>query len=196
MKTGFAFQEQKLKRLIPIVRSLASLSPVAAIDIVEKDLGYQDFIKKRGNEGNQLEKGSDDIRDLKVAARSFKTVGEFIEHADHMTAMNAEIKRSSRNLTDSITLSTIHRAKGLEYGNVYIIGTVDGSIPHDYALDASRNGDLLPLEEERRLLYVAVTRAEKNLFISVPQRRRGRKANPSRFLSNLKRRMPNQDLSL
>ncbi|WP_102261905.1 ATP-dependent helicase [Mesobacillus jeotgali] len=196
VKTGFAFQEQKLKRLIPIVRSLSSLSPVAAIDIVEKDLGYQDFIKKRGNEGNQLEKGSDDIRDLKVAARNFKTIGEFIEHADHMTAMNGEIKRSSRDLTDAITLSTIHRAKGLEYGNVYIIGTVDGSIPHDYALDAYRNGDLQPLEEERRLLYVAVTRAEKNLFISVPQRRRGRKANPSRFLSNLKRNMPNQDLGI
>lgn len=196
VKTGFAFQEQKLKKLIPIVRSLSSLSPISAIDIVEKDLGYQDFIKKRGNEGNQLEKGSDDIRDLKVAARNFKTVGEFLEHADHMSAMNTEIKRSNRNLTDAITLSTIHRAKGLEYGNVYIIGTVDGSIPHDYSLDAYRNGDLQPLEEERRLLYVAVTRAEKNLFISVPQKRRGRKANPSRFLSTLKRKMPNQDLGI
>jgi DNA helicase II / ATP-dependent DNA helicase PcrA len=189
VKTGFAFQEQKLKKLIPIVRSLSSLGPVTAIDIVEKDLGYQDFIKKRGNEGNQLEKGSDDIRDLKVAARNFKTVAEFIEHADHMTAMNAEVKRSSKNVTDAITLSTIHRAKGLEYENVYIIGTVDGSIPHDYALDSYRNGDRQPMEEERRLLYVAVTRAQKNLFISVPQRRRGRKANPSRFLANLKRRL-------
>ncbi|NKE07394.1 UvrD-helicase domain-containing protein [Mesobacillus selenatarsenatis] len=196
VKTGFAFQEQKLKRLIPIVRSLSSLSPIAAIDKVEKDLGYQDFIKKRGNEGNQLEKGSDDIRDLRVAARNFKTIGEFLDHAEHMTAMNAEIKRSSKKLTDAITLSTIHRSKGLEYGNVYIIGTVDGSIPHDYALDAYRNGDQLPLEEERRLLYVAVTRAEKNLFISVPQKRRGRKANPSRFLSNIKRKMPNQDLGI
>ncbi|MCM3663082.1 ATP-dependent helicase [Mesobacillus subterraneus] len=189
VKTGFAFQEQKLKKLIPIVRSLSSLGPVTAIDIVEKDLGYQDFIKKRGNEGNQLEKGSDDIRDLKVAARNFKTVAEFIEHADHMTAMNAEVKRSSKNVTDAITLSTIHRAKGLEYENVYIIGTVDGSIPHDYALDSYRNGDRQPMEEERRLLYVAVTRAQKNLFISVPQRRRGRKVNPSRFLANLKRRL-------
>ncbi|RSD29438.1 UvrD-helicase domain-containing protein [Mesobacillus subterraneus] len=196
VKTGFAFQEQKLKKLIPIVRSLTSLSPVTAIDIVEKDLGYQDFIKKRGNEGNQLEKGSDDIRDLKVAARNFKTVAEFLDHADHMTAMNAEIKRSSKNASDAITLSTIHRAKGLEYENVYIIGTVDGSIPHEYSLDAYRNGDPLPLEEERRLLYVAVTRAERNLFISVPQKRRGRKANASRFLSNLKRKMPNQDLGL
>jgi DNA helicase II / ATP-dependent DNA helicase PcrA len=196
VKTGFSFQEQKLKKLIPIVRSLSSLSPVTAIDIVEKDLGYQDFIKKRGNEGNQLEKGSDDIRDMKVAARNFKTVAEFIEHADHMTAMNTEIKRSSKNMTDAVTLSTIHRAKGLEYETVYIIGTVDGSIPHEYALDSYRNGDVQPLEEERRLLYVAVTRAQRNLFISVPQKRRGRKANPSRFLTNLKRKIPNQDLGV
>jgi DNA helicase II / ATP-dependent DNA helicase PcrA len=194
VKTGFAFQEQKLKKLIPVVRSLSSLSPLTAIETVEKDLGYQDFIKKRGSEGNQLEKGSDDIRDLKVAARNFKTVAELIEHAEHMTAMNAEIKRSSKNSSDAVTLSTIHRSKGLEYENVYIIGTVDGSIPHDYALDSYRNGDQTPLEEERRLLYVAVTRAQKNLFISVPQKRRGRNANPSRFLSKLKREMPNQDL--
>jgi DNA helicase II / ATP-dependent DNA helicase PcrA len=196
VKTGFAFQENKLKKLIPAVRSLSSLTPITAIEVIEKDLGYQDFIKKRGNEGNQLEKGSDDLRDLKVAARNFKTVAEFIEHADHMTAMNAEIKRSSKNITDAVTLSTIHRAKGLEYEYVYIIGTVDGSIPHDYALDSYRNGDSQPMEEERRLLYVAVTRTQKNLFISVPQRRRGRKASPSRFLTNLKRRMPNQDLGV
>lgn len=194
VKTGFAFQEQKLKKLIPVVRSLSALSPITAIETVEKDLGYQDFIKKRGSEGNQLEKGSDDIRDLKVAARNFKTVAELIDHAAHMTAMNAEIKRSSKNISKAVTLSTIHRSKGLEYENVYVIGTVDGSIPHDYALDSYRNGDQAPLEEERRLLYVAVTRAQKNLFISVPQKRRGRNANPSRFLSKLKREMPNEDL--
>lgn len=196
VKTGFAFQENKLRKLVPIVSSLATLTPLTAIEVIEKDLGYQDFIKKRGNEGNQLEKGSDDIRDLKVAARNFKTVAEFIEHADHMTAMNAEIKRSSKSASDAVTLSTIHRAKGLEYENVYVIGTVDGSIPHDFALDSYRNGDSQPMEEERRLLYVAVTRAQKNLLISVPQKRRGRKANPSRFLTNLKRKMPNQDLGL
>lgn len=196
VKTGFAFQENKLKKLGPIVSSLATLTPLTAIEVIEKDLGYQDFIKKRGNEGNQLEKGSDDIRDLKVAARNFKTVAEFIEHADHMTAMNAEIKRSSKSASDAVTLSTIHRAKGLEYENVYIIGTVDGSIPHDFALESYRNGDSQPMEEERRLLYVAVTRAQKNLLISVPQKRRGRKASPSRFLTNLKRKMPNQDLGV
>jgi DNA helicase II / ATP-dependent DNA helicase PcrA len=185
VKTGYAFQEQKLKKLVSIVRSLAFLSPLAAIERVEKDLGYQDFIKKRGSEGNKLEKGSDDIRDLKVAARNLKNAAELLDHADHMSAMNKEIKELGKRLNDAIILSTIHRSKGLEYKSVYVLGAVDGILPHDHALDSARNGDLLALEEERRLLYVAVTRAMEQLFISVPLYRRGRKASPSRFLAQL-----------
>lgn len=186
VKTGFAFQEKKLKKLVPIVRSLRHLSPLTAIETVEKELGYGDFIKKRGNEGNKLDKGSDDIRDLKVVAKSFKTIAELLEHVSHMTAMNKEMKNLSKNLTDAISLSTIHRSKGLEYKVVYVISTVDGSIPHDYALDSFRNGDSAPLEEERRLLYVAITRAMNKLYISIPEKRRGKNAHPSRFLNSVK----------
>lgn len=46
------------------------MSPLVALEIIEKDLGYQEYVKKRGNEAN-LEKGSDDIRDLKVVAKPF-----------------------------------------------------------------------------------------------------------------------------
>ncbi|WP_174731020.1 UvrD-helicase domain-containing protein [Mesobacillus harenae] len=187
VKTGFAFQERKLKRLVPIVRSLSKLSPLMAIEVVERDLGFSDFIKKRGSEGNMLEKGSDDIRDLKVAARSFPNLMDFLDHAAHMTAMNQEIKKLGKTRVDAITLSTIHRAKGLEYESVYISSTVDGSLPHDHALEAYRNGKEDGLEEERRLFYVAATRAKENLLISIPQTRRGRKAYPSRFLAKISR---------
>lgn len=186
VKTGFAFQERKLKKLVSVLRSIRGLTPITAIETVEKELGYGDFIKKRGNEGNKLDKGSDDVRDLKVAARGFQTLFDFLEHVHHMTAMNKEMKNLSKNLVNAITLSTIHRSKGLEYKVVYIISTVDGSLPHDYALDSYRNGDLQPLEEERRLLYVAITRAMEQLYISVPDKRRGKKAHPSRFLAPIK----------
>jgi DNA helicase II / ATP-dependent DNA helicase PcrA len=182
LKTGYAFQENKLRKLVPVVRSLSSLSPLRAIETIENEIGYQDFVKKRGGEGNKWDKGSEEIRDLKVVAKEFATIREFLEHANHMTAMNKEMKRMSREHSKGITLSTIHRAKGLEYPTVYVIGAVDGSLPHDYALEAYRNGDPNPLEEERRLLYVAITRAKENLYISVPMNRRGKKANPSRFL--------------
>lgn len=186
LKTGFAFQERKLKKLKQVIRSLAPLSPLSAIEKIEQELGFQDFLKKRGSEGSRWEKGSDDLRDLKTAAQNFTTIREFIDHADHMSAMNKEMKQISKQQKNAITLSTIHRAKGLEYKIVYLIGAVDGSLPHDYALEAYRTGDSEALEEERRLLYVAVTRAMEELFISVPQHWRGRKSHKSRFLKDIR----------
>lgn len=184
VKTGFAFQERKLKQLVGIVRKLKQLKPITAIDLIEKEFDFSNFLKKQGNEANKWEKGSDDVKDLKVAVRNFRSIHEFLEHVDHINAMNKEIRRQS-NQSNTITLSTIHRAKGLEYKTVYVVGIVDGSLPHDYALDSARNGDYAPLEEERRLLYVAVTRAREHLYLSVPEKRRGKTANQSRFLSPL-----------
>ena len=181
VKTKHTFQERKLKKIPAQIRSLKNLSPLAALEIIEKDLGYQDFIKKRGNEAG-IEKGSDDIRDLRVAAKRFDTVEALLEHVDHMTAMIQEVKQWSRQDIDAIQLTTIHRAKGLEYESVYLLAAVDGSLPHDFSLEAYRKGELAPLEEERRLLYVAATRAKQQLYISVPQTRRGKTAYPSRFL--------------
>ncbi|MFZ7944621.1 MULTISPECIES: UvrD-helicase domain-containing protein [Bacillaceae] len=183
LKTSHAFQEKKLKKAVTVIRGLKHLSPAAAIEKVEKDLGFLDFLKKRGNESSKLEKGSDDLKDLKVAAKSFESIEALLTHTAHMSAMNKEIKNLSKHFTDAVSLSTIHRAKGLEYETVYMIGAVDGSLPHDFALDAYRNGDFTGLEEERRLFYVAMTRAREQLLISVPGSRRGKKANRSRFLA-------------
>ena len=79
MKTGYSFQEQKLKKSYLLIRSLSKhCLHLIAIEKVEKEIGFQDFLKKRGNEGNRWEKGSDDIRDLKVAAKNFATIQEFL----------------------------------------------------------------------------------------------------------------------
>lgn len=185
LKTAHSFQEKKLKKAVTLIRTLKQVSPLIAIEKIEKDIGFLDFLKKRGNESNKLEKGSDDLKDLKVAAKSFDTIVALLSHAEHMSAMNKEIKNLSKHFTAAITLSTIHRSKGLEYKGVYIIGAVDGSLPHDFALDSYRNGDFSGLEEERRLFYVAMTRAKEHLFISVPSNRRGKRANRSRYLAPL-----------
>lgn len=181
IKTGHAFQEKKLKTVPAQIRGLKDMTPLVALEVIEKDLGYQDYVKKRGNEAN-IEKGSDDIRDLRVAAKKFTKVETFIEHVNHMTAMIKEVKQMSKHMTDAIQLTTIHRSKGLEYNSVYILAAVDGSLPHDFALDSYRKGELEPLEEERRLMYVATTRAKRDLYISVLQTRRGKTAYTSRFL--------------
>ncbi|QFT88441.1 Putative ATP-dependent DNA helicase YjcD [Bacillus sp. THAF10] len=179
------FQAKKLKRILPLFNSLQAVSPSVALEMIEKDMGFDDYIKKRGNEGNTLEKGSDDVRDLKVVARSFKSVQSFLDHVDDMIAKTDEMKKLSKQYSRAIQLSTIHRSKGLEYKHVYLLGTVDGSLPHDFALEAYRNGEKQALEEERRLLYVAMTRAQESLSISIPETRRGKKANMSRFIKEI-----------
>ncbi|MEH6943493.1 UvrD-helicase domain-containing protein [Bacillus sp. JJ722] len=182
IKTGHTFQERKLAKLPSQVRSLQSLPPLAALERIEKDLGFTDYVKKRGNEGNKMERGSDDVRNLKVAAKRFTDCDSFIQHANHMSAMNKEVKKLSKHFPKAVTLTTIHRSKGLEYSNVYILSAVDGGLPHDYAMDDFRKGNKHALEEERRLMYVAATRAQNHLYFSVLQSRGGKTAYPSRFL--------------
>lgn len=185
VKTGFSFQESRLKKIPNTLKKLNHQTPLTAISVIEKELGFQEFITKRGNEGNVWDKGSDDIRDLKIVADKFSTIQEFVHYTDHMIAMNEEIKKQFAKTENVISLSTIHRSKGLEYKAVYILAAVDGSIPHDFALEANRKKDIFPLEEERRLLYVAMTRAKHELFISMPMHLRGKKANGTRFLTSI-----------
>ncbi|CAG9620476.1 ATP-dependent helicase [Sutcliffiella rhizosphaerae] len=179
------FQVKKIKRILPLFKAINKVTPSVAIEIIEKDMGFDDYIKKRGNEGNILEKGSDDIRDLKVVARKFKSITEFLIHVDDMIAKSDEMKKLSKQYSNAIHLSTIHRSKGLEYQNVYVLCTVDGSLPHDFSLESYRSGEMEALEEERRLLYVAMTRAKETLHLSIPETRRGKKAYMSRFIKDI-----------
>ncbi|MCC2929407.1 ATP-dependent helicase [Bacillus mojavensis] len=171
------FQLDKIKKIVPFFASIRTMKPVEAITFAEGKMGFSEYLKKRGNEGNKLEKGSDDLRDVKVVAKKFKTIPDFLAHVDHMRA--AEKNKTDEN---GVQLMTIHRSKGLEFKTVYVLGTVDGSIPHDFSLETARKGDEAPLEEERRLLYVAMTRAKQHLYLSCPANRRGKTAHRSRFL--------------
>lgn len=188
------FQSRKLASLPEKFKQLQSKSPVEAISFIESSMGFNDYVKKQGNEGNKMERGSDDVRDLKVAANLHSSIQGFLDHIDHMTAKYEEL-REQRGNSEAVQLMTIHRAKGLEFKHVYLIGSVEGGLPHDYALDAWREGDDKPLEEERRLMYVAMTRAEESLKVSVPMMRRGKKAFRSRFVREMQRLAPKPQLN-
>ncbi|TXC90710.1 ATP-dependent helicase [Metabacillus litoralis] len=178
-----AFQISKINKIIPRISSLKTEKPAIALGIIEKELGFTDYLKKQGNEGNSMDRGSDDLNDLKVVAKKFLNVDEFLQHTNHMISTQHALKGHSHDT--GVQLMTVHRAKGLEYKYVYIIGAVDGSLPHDFSLESARKGNYEFLEEERRLLYVAMTRAKEHLYISCPSNRRGRKATTSRFLRPL-----------
>ena len=103
-----------------------------------------------------------------------------------------ELKRGQG--ANTISLMTIHRAKGLEFSTVYLIGASENILPHITALDAGKMDDKVSrtkdddekrqnaLEEERRLTYVAITRAKEELYISSPAEFRGKNVAVSRFL--------------
>ena len=112
VKTKHAFQEKKVKKAVQLIRSLKYSSPLKAIETIEKDLGFLDFLKKRGNESNQQDKGSDDLKDLKVAAKSFVNIQALLSHAEHMSAMNKEIKNLSKHFTEAISLKYHPPRKG------------------------------------------------------------------------------------
>ena len=103
---------------------------------------------------------------------------DFIDHA----ALSSDTDKFDRNAP--VTLMTVHAAKGLEFPVVFIVGLEDGIFPHSRSIN-----DPKELEEERRLAYVAITRAEKALYISHATRRRvyGEEmaAEPSQFLNEM-----------
>lgn len=82
-----------------------------------------------------------------------------------------------------IPIITVHQAKGLEFDTVFIAGVSEGEFPSYFAV---KDNDRMKIEEERRLFYVAITRAKKRLFISsYEENDRGYSTKPSRFLSGL-----------
>ena len=85
--------------------------------------------------------------------------------------------------TDAVRLSTLHAAKGLEYGHVFVVGVEEGILPHRESLDPVR------IEEERRLMYVGITRARRSLHVSYCERRKQARelipCEPSRFIAEM-----------
>ena len=107
-----------------------------------------------------------DLKQLEVIASRYSTRGEFLSQ------MTLDPPASTQDLADDpwldedyLILSTIHSAKGLEWDSVFVIHAADGNIPSDMATDTPEE-----VEEERRLFYVAMTRARNNLYVLRPER--------------------------
>ena len=93
--------------------------------------------------------------------QAFSTAGAFLEHVQKVKEQLAQVKTIAAKAKDVLTLSTIHTAKGCEYSTVFLIGLVDGVLP------SSQDG--ADLAEEKRILYVGITRAKQRLYLSYPR---------------------------
>ncbi len=130
----------------------------------------------------------EDLDQLAVFSRQFKDVHEFLSQLALISNVDAEAAPNQSADKEAVNLSTVHQAKGLEFHTVFVIWLTDGMFPSSRSLD-TRDA----LEEERRLFYVATTRAKDELYLAYPQMRLNAGygdvfQRPSRFLKEI----PNQ----
>ena len=148
------------------------------------DAGYDDYLKENyANYRNRLE----DLEQLAVFAYQFGSVEEFLTQLALLTNVEAEDGDAANRDAEQIRLSTIHQAKGLEFDVVFVIMLCDGLFPSGRSME-TEEGE----EEERRLFYVAITRAKNELYLSYPLMRASFSntggdpmQRPSRFLSEI-----------
>jgi DNA helicase II / ATP-dependent DNA helicase PcrA len=124
------------------------------------EAGYEEFVKENfANYRNRLE----DLEQLANFALQFPNTTEFLTQLSLLTNLEADEERPASKDAEQIRLSTVHQAKGLEFDVVFILMLCDGLFPSARSLN-SAEGE----EEERRLFYVALTRARQELYLSYP----------------------------
>ncbi len=147
-------------------------------DRIAKDIKYQTFIDDATEEGTERWENVQELRRLTVEYEN-RTLTDFLENVALISDQDtlAEGKNAP-------TLLTLHAAKGLEFGAVFIVGLDDGILPHSRSFDEAE-----AMEEERRLFYVGITRAEDRLYLLRALRRGGRgygeETIPSRYLDDI-----------
>ena len=160
-------------------RAIAATSTtVELFERITRDLNYKEYIIE--DETEESAERWENVQELKRLALEYsnRTLDEFLE--------NIALVADQDTITDANapTLLTLHAAKGLEFGAVFIVGLDDGIIPHSRSFDEPEQ-----MEEERRLFYVGITRAKDKLYLLRAIQRGGRgmseQTYPSRFLEDL-----------
>ena len=161
------------------LKMMKNMAPFAAINYIRYGIGYDEFLKEYAQYRKiKVEELYDLLREIQESAKGYKT---FQEWFDSMDAYKEKLKEQSEKVRrqEGIVVSTLHSAKGLEFERVYILDVNEGCMPYQKAvLDPE-------IEEERRMFYVGMTRAKKELHLYAVEERFGKKMEPSRFLVEL-----------
>ena len=162
-------------------RTMQAVTPDELASQILEDSGYIDMLKADNSvEAPGRLENLKELVNVMSDIENYPTLSEFMEH------VSLVMDNDNQANEDVITLMTLHSAKGLEFDVVFLPGWEEGLFPHQRCLD---EGGTQALEEERRLAYVAITRARKKLFILMAHNRRvyGQWQNnlPSRFINEL-----------
>ncbi|WP_407270332.1 UvrD-helicase domain-containing protein [Radiobacillus sp. PE A8.2] len=180
------FQRSQIYQRIKLLQKLRDREPLEAVREIHKV--YEKYLDTFKNKNLTLHKEmlKETLAEIESATRRFKTIREFLSFVDEIIEKNNKMDGLRKDVkADVVKVMTIHRAKGLEFPVVYLIGASDKILPHNSVLDEKT--DVSGVEGERRLAYVAVTRAEEELYISSPQQYRNEKVDISRFVSEVYR---------
>jgi len=166
---------------IKLIRQFAYDVHLRHYDSRHKENTEEDAETPTHHEETKLEARYDELEELTEIAQKHNTIRHFL-HA--MARLKEQAEDTSKNKRDCVSLMTVHKAKGLESPAVFVMGLTEGIFPHRRSYTMAEDGPIVlsGIAEERRLAYVAFTRAQKMLFLSSILRYRGSDAVASRFI--------------
>jgi DNA helicase II / ATP-dependent DNA helicase PcrA len=167
-----------IKEVIILLDDIKNMDPVAAINGIITRINYKKHLENYAKTTNtDFTSKMENIEQLIFSASEKESLSEFLEEA----ALIKEDKENDEEKKEqSVSLVTIHSSKGLEFDAVFIAGCEENLLPHWKSLNSERE-----ISEERRLMYVAITRAKKNLYLTAANFRKGRFNERSRFLDEI-----------
>lgn len=160
---------------------LKQMPPFAAITYIQKGIEYETYLKEYADYRKMnVQDLLDTLEELKESARNFSTLEEWLSYIEeYRTELKRQFSKQKELDKDSLTIATMHSAKGLEYQAVFILDANEGIMPHKKAVVPA------DLEEERRLFYVGMTRAKYYLHIYTVRERYNKQLAISRFIEEL-----------
>lgn len=177
------FEEQpwvaeRIRKLESDIKTMNRMNPFAAINYIRKGIGYDEFLEEYADYRRiRVDDLYDVMDELQESAKGFDDFNGWFDHIDAYTKELEQLYQNQNQQADSVALTTLHSAKGLEYENVYLIDVNEGVMPYKKAvLDAD-------IEEERRMFYVGMTRAKKNLHLFSVKQLNQKDADISRFIA-------------
>ena len=169
---------ENLTGLFHVLDTIKDMSPKKAIETAVSETGYYEYLKKKTKTEAEFISKKENIEQLIHTAGEQADIIEYLEEA----ALIREDKDEEEEKKDTgVALLTIHSAKGLEFETVFIAGCEENLFPHWRSLDSG----VKAIQEERRLMYVAMTRAKRFLFLSHAGYRKGQYAMRSRFIDQI-----------
>ncbi len=162
------------------LKMMGKMAPYAAIQYLRKKVGYDDYLRECAEaRGIQPSEYFDVLAELEEASKPFATAQDWFAHMEEYANALKKQRQHREVGRTGVQLMTMHASKGLEFDTVFIIQANEGQIPYKKSLKEQG------AEEERRLFYVAMTRARECLKISYVTVKNGKDARPSRFLEEL-----------